>query len=73
MVDANKLYGGIMETEHLPVGDFLLVKVPLEQVLNSPTDSPINYILEVDLTYPHKIRDLHRDFSLAPKKRNSTR
>ena len=68
MVDANNLYGGIMKTEHLPVGDFLLVEVPLEQVLNTPTDSPIGYIPEVDLTYPHNIRDLHRDFPLAPTK-----
>ena len=28
MVDANNLYGGIMKTEHLLVGDFLLVEVP---------------------------------------------
>ena len=68
MVDANNLYGGIMKTENLPVGDFLLVEVPLEQVINTPTDSPIGYILEVDLTYPHNIRDLHRDFPLAPTK-----
>ena len=65
-VDANNLYGGIMETEHLPVGNFLLAEVSLEQVLNTPTDYPIRCILEVDLTYPHKIRDLHRDFILAP-------
>ena len=38
--DANNLYGGIMKTEHLSVGDFLLVEVPVEQVLNTPTDSP---------------------------------
>ena len=69
MVDANNLYGGIKKTEHLPVGDFLLVEVPLEQVLNTPTDSPIGYILEIDLTYPHNIRDLHRDFPLAPTKK----
>ena len=68
MVDANKLYGAIMKTEHLPVGGFWLVEFPLEQVLNTPTDSPIGYILEVDLTYPHNIRDLHRDFPLAPTK-----
>ena len=36
MVDANNLYGGVMKTEHLPVVDFLLEKVPLEQVLNTP-------------------------------------
>ena len=68
MVDAYKLYGGIMKTDYIPVGDFLLVEVPLEPVLNTPTDSPIGYILEVDLTYPHNIRDLHRDFPLAPTK-----
>ena len=57
-----------MKREHLPVGDFLLVEVPLEQVLNTPTDFPIGYILELYLTYPHNIRDLHRDFPLAPTK-----
>ena len=50
LVDANILYGGIMKTEHLPVGDRLLVKIPLEEFLNTPTDSPIDNILEVDLT-----------------------
>ena len=50
MVDANNLYGGIMKTKHLPGCDFLLVEVPLEQVLNTPTDSTLGYILEVDLT-----------------------
>ena len=59
MVDDNNLYGGVMKTKHLTVGDFLLVEVPLEQVLNKPTDSPVGYILDVDLTYPHSIRDLH--------------
>ena len=34
----------------------------------TPTDSPIGYILEVDLKYPHSIRDLQRDFPLAPTK-----
>ena len=68
MVDANNLYGGIKKTEHLPVGDFLLVEAPLEQELNTPTDSPIGYILEVYLTYPHNIEDLHREFPLTPTK-----
>ena len=68
MVDANNLYGDIMKTENLPVGDFFLVEVRLEQVLNTPTNSPIGYILEGDLTYPLNIRDLHSDFPLAPTK-----
>ena len=57
-----------MKTELLPVGDFLLVKVPHEQVLNAPTNSPISFIHEVYLTYSNNIRDLHRDFPLATKK-----
>ena len=68
LLDANILYGGIMNTEHLPVGDFLLVEVQIEQVLNTPSDSPIGNILEVDLTYPHSIRDLHHDIPHASTK-----
>ena len=68
MLDANKLYGGVMKIQHLPVDDFLPMEVPLEQVFNTPTDSPIGDILEVDLTKPHNIRDLHLDFFFAPTK-----
>ena len=35
MVDANNFYGGIMKTEHLPVVDFLLMEVPLEQIFST--------------------------------------
>ena len=62
MLDANKLNRGIMKTEHLPVGDLMSGKVSLEQVLNTPADSQVGYILELDLTYPHNILDLHCKF-----------
>ena len=67
-VDANDMYGGNLRTEHLTVGNFKLMEVSLEQVLKTPTVSPIGNILEVDLTYPLNIRDLHRDFFLEPTK-----
>ena len=62
ILDANKMYGGIMKTEHLPVGDLMLGKISLEQVLNTPADFQAGYILELYLTYPHNILDLHCKF-----------
>ena len=31
-------------------------------------DSPVGYILEIDLEYPWKLRNLHNDYPLAPEK-----
>ena len=31
-------------------------------------DSPIGFILEVDLEFPDELHELHNDYSLAPEK-----
>ena len=43
-------------------------EMDLHETLNTPDDSPIGFILEVDLHYPEHLHDLHADFPLAPTK-----
>ncbi len=69
MLDANNLYGGIMQTERLPLKDFKFNEnVTIQEILSTPADSPIGFIVEVDLLYPEELHDKHRDYPLAPTK-----
>ena len=43
-------------------------KAFIQSVLETPDDSDIGYILEVDLSYPDELPDRHSDFPLAPTK-----
>ena len=43
-------------------------KAFIQSVLETPDDSDIGYVLEVDLSYPDELHDLHSDFPLAPTK-----
>ena len=68
--DANNLYGWTMN-QPLPYCDFnLLTKKEISEFCwNSISDnSPIGYLLEVDLEYCKKLHDNHSDYSLAPEK-----
>ena len=67
-IDANNLYGGIMAHYPLPLKDFCFSDVTIEEVLATPDTSSIGYILEVDITYPEELHDIHADFPLAPTK-----
>ena len=49
LVDANNLYGGIMEKFPLPLNSFVTVNTDLQHILNTSNDSSTGYILEVDL------------------------
>ena len=70
-IDANNLYGGIMEKFPLPLKCFILEKleeIDLQEILNTPDDSPVGCVLEVDLHYPDHLHDFHADYPLAPTK-----
>lgn len=67
--DMNNLYGGAM-LEPLPVGDFgWLTENEISQldVMNIQKNSDIGYILEVTLSYPENLHDIHSDLPLAPE------
>ena len=73
MIDANNLCGGIMEKFPLGFHDFELfdksewtdeeAQEILCRILNTPDDDEVEYIVEVDFSYPDSLYDLHSDFS----------
>lgn len=69
-VDANNLYGWAM-SQFLPTGDFHWVdNADKFNVMNIDDNDSSGYILEVDLTYPDNIHDLHMDLPFAPTQMN---
>ena len=64
-LDANKIYG-LAISKYLPYGGFKWSNTDIN-VLNILDDSPIGYVLEVDLSYPEELHDLHSDLLLAPE------
>ena len=69
LLDANNLFGGIMEKFPLPTNSFETVQeYSLERILATTNNSEYGFILEVDLHYPDRLHDGHEDFPLAPTK-----
>ena len=83
MVDANNLYGGVMQTHKLPARHFGTIGVrnekinqenenensmSIEEILATPDDSDYGCIVETDLKYPQLLHESHRDYPLAPTK-----
>ena len=69
MVDANNLYGGVMQEEMLPVGDFCFVfHISINELLHHPDSSSVGYFCEVELENPSEIHDQQQDYPLAPEK-----
>ena len=68
-LDCNNLYGCSM-SERLPISNFRWLDRDEIDALNVVTVDPegdTGYILEVDLTYPSELHDLHNNFPLAPE------
>ena len=69
--DMNNLYGTVMSFSYLPYGGF---KCLSEKEINDfnldsfAENSPIEYILEVDLEYCKELHNLHIDYPLCPEK-----
>ena len=64
----NKLYGWAM-SGYLPYGRFkCLENVDNFDVNSISEESPIGYILEVDLEYPDELHVLHNDYPWALEK-----
>ena len=70
-LDANSLYGWAM-SQKLPVNSFKWVKntskIDGEFIKNYDKDSDKGYILEVDVTCPRKLHDLHSDLPFLPQR-----
>ena len=67
-LDMNNLYGWGMSS-YLPYVGFKWLKNVDKFDINSVCEnSPIGYILEVDLVYPDELHVLHNDYPLAPEK-----
>ena len=65
-VDANNLYGGIMQKFPLPSSEFEIVDVDLSTILKTANDSEISFVLLVDLDYPDALHNMHKDTPMAP-------
>lgn len=69
--DVNNLYGEAMQ-QFLPVGGFKWVDVDAmknKDFWKVADDSSIGYVLEVDLAYPRKLHNQHRDLPFCPENR----
>ena len=67
-LDANNLYGWAMRQYFLNGKCRWLRNIDNFDVNSIEENSPIGYILEVDLEYPDKLYELHNDYPLAPEK-----
>jgi len=68
--DVNNLYGRAMQ-QHLPYDGFKWVDPDImpKDFWRVDDDSPIGYILEVDLAYPRNLHNTHKDLPFCPENR----
>lgn len=67
-LDVNNLYGHAM-MKPLPLNGFEWCDVTISDIKKTADNSPIGYILEVDLEYPQQLHDFHADYPLCAETR----
>lgn len=70
-LDVNNLYGDAM-MKSLPLNGFEWcdgAAIDVEMIKHMTDDSPVGYILEVDLEYPTNLHDCHKDYPLCAETR----
>ena len=69
-IDANNLNGHSM-SQPLPYDEFKIEKDNcLNKILNTPDDNEIGYFVELDLSYPYKVRQKTNYFPFAPENKS---
>ena len=71
-LDANNLYGWAMSQSMPQCNLHFLTRREIENldIMTISDDADVGYILEVDLTYPKRLHDMHNDLPLAPDRRH---
>ena len=69
-IDANNLYGGIMQNYSLPLNDFKWAddSVDIPKLLLTEEYSEWGYLAEVDIEFPDELHDYFKDYPPAPSK-----
>ena len=74
-LDANNLYGWAM-SQPLPTGEFRWIKCsgnPNRLVEKMASKKDLGYLLEVDVSYPKELHDLHNDLPFMCMKMKTNR
>jgi len=66
-LDKVNLYGGTV-LKPLPVGDFQLVHMSLDEILEIPEDSDFGCFVQVGINYPEELHCPHNDLPLGAEK-----
>ena len=70
-IDSKNFYGHSM-SQPLPFDETKFDKIiTLEDLLNTPDDSDIGYIIEVDSTYPDNIKEKTKRFLFTPENKKN--
>ena len=69
-IDANNLYGCIMQNYSLPLNDFKWAddSVDIPKLLLTEEDSEWGYLAEVDIEFPDELHDYFKDYPPVPSK-----